>query len=104
MKVNGDTENHTLAPMILQTFVENSFKHGANGISGDSWINIDLQVVQNKLTFSVINSKRKTILNEGHGIGLKNVRRRLELLYPGRYELDIKDSDDAYEVLLRLEL
>jgi sensor histidine kinase YesM len=104
MKVTGNMENLQIAPMILHTFIENSFKHGAENVSGNAWINIDVTISEKTLNFSVSNSKCRKNGGESSGIGLTNAARRLGLLYPGRHDIVIKDNNDTYSVFLKIEL
>lgn len=98
--------NVQVPPLILVTFVENSFKHGADP-QGDSFINITMDAEDNTLLFFCVNSKRKdktgpsALPHEG-GVGLKNVVKRLDLIYGEDYSLDISDKPDTYSVQLRL--
>lgn len=107
--VSGDVGGYGIAPMLLLPFVENSFKHGVSGEIEDVWVTIDLKVKDGILSFKVENSKSPdgrtaTAGNYTEGIGLKNVKRRLELLYSQRYELNITDEQTSYLVDLRLTL
>jgi len=99
----GDLEHQTLAPLLLIPLVENAFKHGIDS-QGQGSIHIRLDAGGQGLRFEVRNTiparSRKTESIEG--LGLANVRRRLDLLYPGRHHLDIKRSSDSYRVVLRL--
>ena len=94
--------------MFIVPFIENSFKHGVSDETENAWISIDLEVRGNSFTIKVDNSKSKILatddLNYKEGIGLKNVKRRLELLYPGKCELKTMDTDESYLVILKLEL
>ena len=90
----GQPEGTMIAPMLILPFAENAFKHGVSEELDQSTIGIHLTVQQNKLTLKVQNSKSKEADQEDHfeykeGIGLKNVSRRLELLYPQRHQLTI---------------
>ena len=100
-------EQVELAPFILMTFVENAFKHVSKDAEKQNWINIKLTTHPEQLLFSVANSvsnnKTTDVLSYG-GIGLKNVRRRLDLIYPGQYELDIQSSNERFEVNLKLQI
>ena len=92
--------------MLFIPFVENAFKHGVS-LKNRSPIDIELEVTNKNLLFTVknnINKLRHDRDNEHSGIGLQNVRRRLELLYPGKHSLDIKNSGDIFEVNLKLKL
>ncbi len=100
----GEPANVQIPPMLLIPFVENAFKHGIS-LASPSFVRIHLNVDVDKLEFLVINSKHSKSENkeeEGLGIGLKNVSRRLELLYPGRHELAISDGEKVFEVRLVL--
>jgi len=103
-----DGEGSVIAPFMLMTFVENAFKHVSRRADRANWINISLVTTEHLLNFSIANSVAPDpgsgdIIRYG-GIGLKNVQRRLDLLYPERYELEIKNDDATFEVRLRLGL
>lgn len=103
--VAGPVSQLMIEPMLLIPFVENAFKHGISYIE-DSGIDIVMKVTNKELNFSVENSfvkKGDEIMPSGTGIGLKNVLRRLELLYPGKHELSINDHDLKYRVLLKIK-
>ncbi len=106
--VKADVKDIAIAPMFILPFVENSFKHGVSGETENAWVSIDLQVKEGHLTLKVDNSKSngetKDEREYREGIGLTNVKRRLELLYEGRYELKILDTEESYLVVLKLEL
>ena len=96
-----------IAPFILMTFVENAFKHVSKDAGESNWINIDLQLDETRLDFSISNSvpayEIKDVVQYG-GIGLKNVQRRLDLIYPGQYELLISNNGKSFDVRLQLTL
>ncbi len=96
-----------IAPFILMTFVENAFKHVSKEKSQPNWIRISLSVTGMQLHFAVANSatgnNAPEVINYG-GIGLKNVQRRLELIYPDEYLLDIQQDDESFNVKLELQL
>jgi two-component system LytT family sensor kinase len=96
-----------IAPFILMIFVENAFKHVSKQALDFNWIKIRLSVNQQRLSFFVANScpvKAATDVVRYGGIGLNNVRRRLELIYPGRYELSVKNTGTTFEANLQMEL
>ena len=99
--------NLGIAPFILMTFVENAFKHVSKHKSGPNWIKIVLSISGMALNMEISNSKDPEevdeIINYG-GIGLKNVRRRLDLIYPGLYKLDILDNPESFVVKCGLQL
>lgn len=99
----------SIAPFILMTFLENAFKHvGVNG-AGRKWIDARLRYEEGALLFSISNSvsattKASTELLHYGGIGLKNVERRLKLMYPEQYQLTIQQREDHFQVNLHLSL
>jgi two-component system, LytTR family, sensor kinase len=103
--VEGDIEGRLIEPMLLIPFVENAFKHGISYIDY-SEINISIKLSGSELVFIVENKiKNAQVTDEsGSGIGLANVKRRLNLLYPGKHKIVIKDKMDEYKVLLKIFL
>ncbi|MGZ3946301.1 MAG: sensor histidine kinase, partial [Mucilaginibacter sp.] len=99
------TEGILIAPMLFIPFVENAFKHGV-AIGRSSEIDISIAVADKKLTFTCENMiySVKKMEGEKSGIGLENVKRRLELLYPGKYELSINNADNKYIVNLGITI
>ena len=97
-----------IAPFILMTFVENAFKHVSKHTDKPNWINIQLAMQGCQLSLAVANSASPHEQNAGlpyyGGIGLENVQRRLDLIYPGKYHLDINKDVDSFEIQLRLDL
>lgn len=98
----------SIAPFILMTFVENAFKHVSKHAGAPNWIRIALQLDGSLLAFTVANSSAADeysvpVIDYG-GIGLKNVQRRLDLVYPGQYELDILRDTGSFEIRLQLQL
>lgn len=106
MVVEGNYENQFIAPLLMIPFVENSFKHGASKMMGSQWIRIFITIENDELHFRLSNSKptQTTIPTNKNGIGLLNVKKRLQLLYPEKYLLDIVSTDDTYQVDLKLTL
>ncbi|MCR8560535.1 histidine kinase [Mucilaginibacter sp. BJC16-A38] len=96
-----------IAPFILMTFVENAFKHISRHFDKANWISIKLEIVDFQLNLFVANStdpiETRQVVTYG-GIGLQNVKRRLDLVYPGQYKLDIKNEPGIFEVKLQLTL
>ena len=108
----GDTSFLQIPPLLLITFVENSFKHGLKDKVGSVQIDICLQVDKEALFFEVRNpagDKAReafggTSESGPDGIGLKNVRRRLDILYGNRYDLQLMRRDDLFEITLKIPL
>lgn len=106
-KMSGEIGDRQIAPLLLITFLENAFKHGAKGSSENTFIRLDIKVEKNKLNFVVENNKGiidEVNTGEYNGLGLENVKRQLELLYPGKHLLNIKDQPDRFSVALQLSL
>ena len=103
-KVEGNFEGTFIAPMLLIPFVENAFKHASKDYHPG--ISINLYSDKQQILFEVSNFKQKeiqTVEKPFSGIGLSNIRRRLELIYPGRYVLEIKTENDQYKVKLLIQ-
>jgi two-component system, LytTR family, sensor kinase len=105
--VTGLTSDLLIAPLLLITFIENAFKHGIS-YSSPSAIDIKIGVTGTDLTLTVGNTiiRHPSYSSEraGGGVGLVNARRRLDVLYPGRYLLDISDNNSIYVVNLKISL
>ncbi len=102
-EVDGDIQNQKITPLVLISFVENAFKHGV-ATDKENPITIVLNVSGNKLFFQVMNKKNNQNKDETGGIGLQNVKRRLELLYKGQYRFHIEDNEETYNCELYLNL
>ncbi len=105
----GEINGRAIAPLMILPFIENAFKHGVSEELDESWISIDLTLKPETLTLKVENSKSTQEVTEDRfeykqGIGLTNVKRRLEILYPERYQLDIHESSESFLVVLKLNL
>ncbi len=102
-----DNAQLAIAPFMLMTFVENAFKHVSRHADKPNWINMRLQGTGHRLDFFIANSvspcSTQELIRDG-GIGLKNVQRRLDLLYPGQYEMEIQHNDESFQVHLQLQL
>jgi two-component system LytT family sensor kinase len=102
-KITGKVESQQIVPLLLIAFIENAFKHGVANIP-QSPIRLAIDVDDAHLHFYIQNKKHNNNRDSGGGIGLNNVKRRLDLLYPGKYNLDIRDEADTYTVELSLIL
>jgi hypothetical protein len=107
LEIDGDPSGKEIAPMLFLPFVENSFKHGVNSNIGNTFINIEVKIEQNAIAFRIENNKPINNLNDTQGyqggIGIDNVKKRLNLLYPGKYSLLIHEGD-TFLVNLNIEL
>ncbi len=107
-EVQGNISDQKIAPLMFIPFIENCFKHGLGHHLSKGFVNIRLNVADNEVDLFIENSKPESMPKPLHprsgGIGLVNVRRRLELLYPQRYTLHIDDTPNTYTVHLKLTL
>ncbi|MEM9673380.1 MAG: sensor histidine kinase [Cyclobacteriaceae bacterium] len=105
LNISGKVLNQKIAPMLLISFVENAFKHGTNELSTKG-VMINLGVDDHVLSFRVLNYYDPDHNVEESGFGLKNVKKRLELIYPDRFDLQILDypEERKFEIKLTLRL
>lgn len=98
--------NLYIAPLLLLPFVENCFKHGTSNVLENPWINLTIALNDTTLTMKLMNGKVPAKENEQKrsGIGINNVRKRLDLLYKDKYDLQIREEEDVFVVDLRVEL
>ncbi len=107
IELEGNYSGLLIEPMLLIPFVENAFKHGVGYIK-DPFINVNLSVSEDNRMVFCIKNKMATNPDEekdkNSGIGIKNVKRRIELLYPETHELTLGANDGIFEVYLKLFL
>ena len=103
---SADVKGFSIEPLLLMSFVENAFKHISHNSNRKNFVRLDLVRSNGMFQFSVENSKEvHPYKNNPHsGIGLKNVKRRLELLYPGKHELQIDETDELFKVDLKIKI
>ncbi len=94
-------EGAEIPPLMLASFVENAFKHGIS-YEKPSFVHVTVSVEDGKIVFRCANSRQDSAQTAQHGVGLANVRGRLDLLYGDRYTLHIDQNGDVYDVLLLL--
>lgn len=101
-----EVRNFSIEPLLLIPFVENAFKHISHKTNGTNFVKLDLARSNGYFEFSVENSQEKGIVStEQHGgIGMNNVKRRLELLYPDAHKLEVEDETDTFKVNLKLKI
>jgi len=108
LNIKGRISNRQIAPMLLFPFVENSFKHGVSKSADKSWIKINLEINRGGLLFNIKNGLPpgggEKNISGSEGIGLENVKKRLDLLYGRRYNLSINRTKNEYTVDLQIEL
>ena len=105
-KLKGETSGILIPPMLFTPFIENAFKY-AKKKGKETGITIDFEIINNMVFFEITNDidpVKPEELTEREGFGLKNVRRRLELLYPHNHKLEIIEKDNNFTVRLLIEL
>jgi len=105
-QIRGNASNKMICPLLLIPFLENSFKHGASQMLTHPWVNLDIVIEEQNLYFNLSNSKptltgEKTITK---GLGLRNVKKRLAILYPGTHKLNISDDVMSFSIELKVPL
>lgn len=105
VEISGDLDNKIIAPLLMIPFVENSFKHGTSNMLRNPWIRFIVQADEDMLHFTIANGKPADELEKSNGgIGLNNVRKRLELLYPSNHFLLIEETDNTFTVNMQIPL
>jgi len=102
-EINGTISNQQIVPLLLISFIENAFKHGVAN-NPDTPIRIRMDVNAERLDFRIENKKHNFNKDDAGGIGLHNVKRRLDILYPGKYQMTINNDTDTYTCKLSLYL
>ncbi len=102
---SGCNEEFMIEPMLLIPFIENSFKHGNIDNPKKGWLQVEVKTLGPILVFKVRNSMPSIAINKDvvGGIGVENVRKRLDILYPGRYEMKIEKTDTEFGVYLQID-
>lgn len=104
-EIKGQLLNKSIAPLILIPFIENAFKYGINP-DEDSFIHISIETDEKYITLEVENSIVNTTVDETSKTeeGLRNTKKRLEIIYPEKHELTIHESEKKYDVTLKIDL
>ena len=106
LKICNEVRGFTIAPMLFIAFIENAFKYASNNEGQENKVEISMNKEDDLLLFETFNTKEKNHAGptKHQGIGIANVKRRLELLYPGKYELCTQDEDHSFLVRLKIQL
>jgi LytS/YehU family sensor histidine kinase len=106
LHIQGNAACKMISPLLLIPFVENSFKHGTSRMLTHPWVKLDINIENHSLEFKISNNKpewsNETIIKKG--IGLNNVKQRLQLLYPNNYSLNIIENEMSYDVTMKIAL
>jgi len=106
LHIQGNASGKMITPLLLIPFIENSFKHGTSRMLTHPWVKLDINIENETLEFKISNNKPPAN-NEApnkKGIGLCNVKKRLQLLYPGQHSLSIAENEMSYEVSMNIVL
>jgi sensor histidine kinase YesM len=106
VSVPDKTDDIYIAPLLLLPFVENCFKHGASNMLQNPWINLTVEIKDTVLVMKLMNGKAPLKGNGQNktGIGVNNVKQRLELLYKNKHELQIREEDEVFVIDLEVKL
>ncbi|MCD2423256.1 histidine kinase [Niabella pedocola] len=108
--IDPHADHIQIAPLLMLPLVENAFKHGAAESTDMPWINIDLYLSNNDLTFKIANSKPELPVAQAYGqkfkgeIGIHNLRKRLEYIYPSKHRFRYFDESDCFIAELQIQL
>ncbi|MEM1124892.1 MAG: GHKL domain-containing protein, partial [Bacteroidota bacterium] len=101
---NIEVEGIKIMPLLLIILLENAFKHGVENLIQNPFVHVQLRVDENDLYFEIKNNFDEKLPKGEGGIGLKNLRRRLELVYPQKHQLSFTKEEDTYQAVLTLQL
>ena len=106
LELPKNAENYFISPLLLLPLVENCFKHGLSHMVEQPWISLRISIENNCMVMKLVNGKAGSynVTETSSGIGLQNVRKRLELLYPQKHLLKITNEEDVFIVDLKIEL
>lgn len=104
INIEGDITNKYIAPLLLLPFLENAFKHGTSEQLEKPWLSMEIFCKQDIFRCKIVNSKNEDELPSNKGIGIDNVKKRLNHIYPGKHELKISDEGNFFIVSLLIEL
>ncbi len=102
--VEGDIKGKLIAPLLMLPFLENAFKHGASEQIEKPWLGVDISVKRDTLRLKIANSKNEYGPHSNNGIGINNVKKRLQFIYPGKYDLKINDEGNFFVVSMSIRL
>ncbi|WP_438939927.1 sensor histidine kinase [Chitinophaga hostae] len=103
--IDADLNGYEIAPLLLLPLLENAFKHGLTRQLENSWLKVHITLNKAILKVVIANSRPAAVARKSKGgIGLSNLRKRLELLYPDRHQLELNDGEDIFEARLTIAL
>lgn len=97
-------DDYKVMPLLFIILLENAFKHGIENLSKEAYVHICINSKNNKVIFEIENNFDTTLTKEENGIGLNNLKRRLELVYPKKHSLSFSIKQNVYRAQLTLQL
>ncbi|MBC7949017.1 MAG: histidine kinase [Chitinophagaceae bacterium] len=104
LEVTGEADGKQISPLLLIQFIENAFKHGLEQYKKNSYLRICIAIENGHLRYESVNSISDGTASTAGGVGLANVRKRLEIIYPAKHELHIDSDSGEYKLQLTLQL
>ena len=105
VKFEADIEDdYKVMPLLFIILLENAFKHGIENLSKDAYVHVHINAKNHNVNFEIENNFDTTLTKEDKGIGLKNLKRRLELVYPKKHTLSFSITENVYKAKLALQL
>jgi len=102
--IDIEDEQIKVMPLLFIILLENAFKHGVENLRKDAFVSLQLKATSDQIVFEVVNNFDKEELNGHQGIGLENLRRRLNLVYTNQHEFTTQLKDNLFEAKLSLQL
>ena len=106
IRISGDPGNRKIAPLLFLPLIENSFKHGIKGETGSTFVTLEWNIGKRFIRFVAENNKGQSEdaeMDKGPGIGLDNLKQRLEMTYPGKHHLEITETEDRFKAELEIQ-
>ncbi len=97
-------EDYQVTPLLFIILLENAFKHGVENLTQDAWVKISLIAGNGKIMFAIENNFDPNELSEQHGIGIENLKRRLELIYPNKHGLSLRSEGNVFKAQLQIDI
>lgn len=104
VNIEGDIQDKYITPLLILPFLENAFKHGTSEQLDRPWMSVDIAVKDDTLKCKVVNGKNAFVPFRENGVGIRNVQKRLDFLYPGKHDLKLSDEGEFFVISLLLEL
>ena len=102
--VEGDLKGKFISPLLMLPFLENAFKHGVSDQIDKPWLSIDISVKSDTLRCKIANSKNEFVSFRENGLGIANVKKRLEFIYSGKHNLKLNDEGNFFVVSILVKL